>query len=95
MKKVLKPQDFVVMNSILKLFYFCLYLLQSCTAETTESSTETKIKTSSRGVGMCVNITKMSHIVTKNQIFAYAKTRAHISLAVSAKLISAFVFATS
>ena len=31
---------------------------------------------------------------TCNQIFAYAKTKAQISFAVTAKLISAFVFAT-
>ena len=30
----------------------------------------------------------------KNRIFAYAKTKAQISFAVNAKLISAFVFAT-
>ena len=41
---------------------------------------------------VCLN-NHMSRIV-RNQIFAYAKTKAQISFAVTAKLISAFVLAT-
>ena len=33
-------------------------------------------------------------MIRENQIFAYAKTKAQISFSVTAKLISAFVFAT-
>ena len=41
-----------------------------------------------------MNILNMSLVVTKPVFFAYAKTKTQISFAVTAKLISAFVFAT-
>ena len=40
------------------------------------------------------SLNHMSRVMKKTQIFAYAKTKAQISFAVTAKLISAFVFAT-
>ena len=36
----------------------------------------------------------MSHVMRKPEHYAYAKTKAQISFAVTAKLISAFVFTT-
>ena len=46
-----------------------------------------------RSLGYPVNQNKMSRVVRK-RIFEYAKTKTQISFAVTAKLISAFVFAT-
>ena len=44
---------------------------------------------------VCIHI-ELSYLsrIVKKRIFAYAKTKAQISFAVTAKLISAFVFAT-
>ena len=44
-------------------------------------------------ISLCLEIDKMS-LVMRKPGFVYAKTKTQISFAVTAKLISAFVFAT-
>ena len=54
---------------------------------------EFELLTAFRSVIDACIVSYMSGIM-KNQIFAYAKTKAQISYAVTAQLISVFVFAT-
>ena len=47
-----------------------------------------------RGVHPIIGIIALSSYSLENQIFGFAKTKTHISCAVTAQLISDFVFAT-